>query len=446
MEIVPSTKKIVEIELSSSDKENNAVGTISTDELLPDLKSISLNTNDSTVGGDAEPVGDTKLEVHYGGKQKKKPHEPFKFTAHQVKNENDDDEDWIKVVSPDHFDLKLEENSAVASEKDEIWQEENVIDVKSEKVTAVKCEDVMPTKCKEVTHEATFHISYKEVDTTVKDEFENFGTVDVKSEETIPNEELKTECDSCPNLQVKCELDGNSEMPSEGNDSDYGNNVKLEVKDEDEVKLEVKDEDEDNINEEVKYEVKHKVKDEVMADIPLGNSNSATDGTITRSARFVAPVTEENRSLEVDLRSQPKFQGNEIFHQSYSQISDSVTGTSLNIHRQEVGQEPKGQAAVFVAFTLKTQNMSDMNEILRQSFSQTSHTVLGTSVKLHSEAVLHDPVCPTSVFRTFTDKKNVSSEVSTFHESSIVVDGNLIEGSTKPQPSLSDDSTSKHNV
>ena len=82
MEIVPSTKKIVEIELSSSDEENNAVGTISTDELLPDLKSVSLNTNDSTVGGDAQPVRDTKLEVHYDGKQKKKPHGPFKFIAH----------------------------------------------------------------------------------------------------------------------------------------------------------------------------------------------------------------------------------------------------------------------------------------------------------------------------------------------------------------------------
>ena len=56
VEIVLSTKKIVEIELSSSDEENNAVGTISTNELLPDLKSVSLNTNDSTVGGDAQPV------------------------------------------------------------------------------------------------------------------------------------------------------------------------------------------------------------------------------------------------------------------------------------------------------------------------------------------------------------------------------------------------------
>ena len=238
VEIVLSTKKIVEIKLSSSDEENNAVGTISTDELLPDLKSVSLNTNDSTVGGDAEPVQDTKLEVHYDGKPKKKPHAPFKFTAHQVKNENDDDEDWIKVVSPDHFDLKSEENSAVPSEEDEIWQEENVIDVKSEEVTAVKSEDVIPAKCEEVTHEATFHISYKEVDTTVKDELENFRTVEVKSEKTIANEELKTEEDSFSNLQVKCELDGNFETPSEGNDSDYGNNVKLEVK----------DEDKDNIN------------------------------------------------------------------------------------------------------------------------------------------------------------------------------------------------------
>ena len=195
-----------------------------------------------------------------------------------MKNKKDDDEDWIKVVSPDHFNLKSEENSAVASEEDEIRQEENVIDVKSEEVTAVKSEDVIPVKCEEVTHEATFHISYKEVDTTVKDEFENFGSVEVKSEETIANEELK----------VKCELDGNSETPSEGNDSDDGNNIKLEVK----------DEDEDNLNEEVKYEVKHEVKDEVMGDIThgmeLGNANSATDGSIIRGARFVAPLTEDN--------------------------------------------------------------------------------------------------------------------------------------------------------
>ena len=205
-----------------------------------------------------------------------------------MKNEKDDNEDWIKVVSPDHFDLKSAENSAVASEEDEIRQEENVIGVKSEEVTAVKSEDVIPAKCEEVTHEATFHISYKEVDTTVKDELEHFGTVEVKSEETIANEELKTEGDSFPNVQVKCELDGNSEMPSEGNDSDDGNNVKLEVK----------DEDEDNLNEEVKYEVKHEVKDEVMGDIThgmeLGNANSATDGSIIRGARFVAPLTEDN--------------------------------------------------------------------------------------------------------------------------------------------------------
>ena len=299
VEIVPSTKKIVKIELSSSDEGNNAVGTISTDELLPDLKSVSLNTNDSTVGGDAEPVGDTKLDIHYDGKPKKKPHGPFKFIAHQVKNENDDDEDWIKVVSPDHFNLKSKENSAVPSEEDEIQQEENVIDVKSEEVTAVKSEDVIPVKCEEMTHEASFNISYKEVDTTVKDELENFGTVEVKSEETIANEDLKTEEDSFPNLQVKCKLDGNSETPSEGNDSDYGNNVKLEVK----------DEEEDNINEEVKYEVKHEVKDEVkdevMGDITLRNANSATDRSIIRGARFVASLTEDNQSLEGDIRSQP---------------------------------------------------------------------------------------------------------------------------------------------
>ena len=87
-----------------------------------------------------------------------------------------------------------------------------------------------------------------------------------------------------------------------------------------------------------------------------------------------------------------------------------------------------------------------MNEILRQSFSQTLHTVLGTSVKLQSETVVQDPVCQTSVFGTFPDKKNVSSEVSTFHESSIVVDGKMIEGSMKARPSLSDDSTSKDDL
>ena len=430
VEIVLSTKKIVEIELSSSDEEKNGVGVISTDELLPDLKSVSLNTNDSTVGSDAEPLPDTKLEVHYDGKPKKKPHGPFKFIAHQVKNENDDDEDWIKVVSPDHFNLKSEENSAVPSKEDEIGQEENVIDVKSEEV-AVKSEDVIAAKCEEVTHEATFHISYKGVDTTVKDELENFGTVQVKSEETIANEELKTEDNPFPNLQVKCELDGNSETPSEGNDSDYGNNIKLEVK----------DEDEENISDEVKYEVKDEVKDEVMGDITLGNGKSATDGSIIRGARFVVPLTEDNRSVEGELRSQPTSEGNKIFHQSYGQTFDSVTGTSLNVHRQEVRQEPKGQATVFVAFSLKTQNRSHVNKL--QSFSQTSHTVLGTSVKLQSKAVLQHPVCQTSVFGTFTDKTNVCSEVSTFHESSTVVDGSLIEGSTKARPSLSDDSTSK---
>ena len=57
--------------------------------------------------------------------------------------------------------------------------------------------------------------------------------------------------------------------------------------------------------------------------------------------------------------------------------------------------------------------------------------------------MVQDPVCQTSVFGTFPDKKNVSSEVSTFHESSIVVDRNLIEGSTKARPSLSDNSTFK---
>ena len=148
----------------------------------------------------------------------------------------------------------------------------------------------------------------------------------------------------------------------------------------------------------MKYEVKHEVKDEVMGDITLRNANSATDRSIIRGARFVAPLTEDNRSLEGDIRSQPTSEGNKIFHQSYGQTSDSVTETSLNVHRQEVGQEPKGQAAVFVAFSLKTRNTSHVNEILRQSFSQTSHTVLGTSVKLHNEAVLQDPVRQTSVF------------------------------------------------
>ena len=47
------------------------------------------------------------------------------------------------------------------------------------------------------------------------------------------------------------------------------------------------------------------------------------------------------------------------------------------------------------------------------------------------------------MFGTFTDKTNVCSEVSIFHESSTVVDRSLIEGSTKAQPLLSDDSTSK---
>ena len=61
-------------------------------------------------------------------------------------------------------------------------------------------------------------------------------------------------------------------------------------------------------------------------------------------------------------------EGNKIFCQSYGQTSDSVTGTSLNVHRQEVGQEPKGQTAIFVAFSLKTQNASHVNEILTAIF------------------------------------------------------------------------------
>ena len=261
VEIVPSTKKIVEIELSSSEEGKNDAGAITGDELLPDLKSVSLNTNYA--------VAHTKLGVHNDGKAKNKPREPFKFTAQQVKNKNDDDEDWIKVVSPQNFDVKSEE-------EEEIEGEERV--VKSEEVTAVKSENVMPAKCKEVTQQETFHITYNEVDTTVKDEFQNLETVDVKSEEAIANTDVKTE------------LDGISETPSEGNDIDYEMDVKFEVKAEDEVKSEVNDSDESNINEEVKFEVKP----EVMAENPPGNVNSATDGNIIRSGTFVAPVTEDN--------------------------------------------------------------------------------------------------------------------------------------------------------
>ena len=64
-------------------------------------------------------------------------------------------------------------------------------------------------------------------------------------------------------------------------------------------------------------------------------------------------------------------------------------------------------------------------------------------MKLPSQALVQGSVRQTSVFRTFSDKTNVLGEVSTFDESSIVVDGNVIEGSMKPGSSLSNDSTSK---
>ena len=100
IEVVPINKNIVKIELTSTKEEAVADGSITRDDWLPDIKSVTLKMDEVS-----EPVEQKTVEQDL--KLKNPP---------DIAKDEQDDKDWIRVVSPQHFAVNSQEQNITGKE------------------------------------------------------------------------------------------------------------------------------------------------------------------------------------------------------------------------------------------------------------------------------------------------------------------------------------------
>ena len=400
IEVVPINKNIVEIELTSTEEEAVADGSITMGNWLPDIKSVTLKMEEVS-----EPVEQKTVEQDV----------KLKNLPDTAKDEQDG-EDWIRVVSPQHF--------AVNS------QEENITGKESYGPSVAISYNEVEIESSEIPHDAQ---AKEEIKYEVKDE----------------NSQVAPDGEDYNGKDVKFkENDHSLQVAPEGEESDAKEDIKYEVKNELEISQVAPDGDEYN-GEEVKYEVKEELDScQMMVDKRLnmtyitskkkvkyedGSSlnealkleeNSAHEATkfVLKSPTFIAPTS-------TDYGTVSSTGSHEKSHSTFIDNSNRLIADSMKVNSVDNIMHTEVRQLIFGTFNEEA-NGAHKEQSFKESYNEAKGNLNETSsARVSCDKGITDGATGDDVNKTQAEVENSDEKVKNTTVKSLVPDYNSDQSS-----------------